>query len=275
MVVDILEDRSRLTNAVAMNSLQFQLSRAIGPLIAGVTLSAYGPFYCFLFNALSFVPLIVILEGIPNRQQVFGDTEAMMKRLMEGFRYVAEQRVMLLLLSIMAAASLFGYPIMTIMPMIARLLFHSDDKRGLGILMAGFGGGAMIGALLLSIRTPSGKWMLRCIIGCLAIFGASLSAVAFIRDHTILIAILVVSGASMVISLALCNTSIQQRIPDALRGRILSMYTFAFNGFLPFGNLIAGSLAEHRGLAPTMLTLGGGVLVAAIVAALFLATMRA
>jgi hypothetical protein len=80
-------------------------------------------------------------------------------------------------------------------------------------------------------------------------------------------ALLVISGGSMVVSLALCNTSIQQRIPDAMRGRVLSMYTFAFNGFLPFGNLIAGTLAEHRGLEAAMLVLGGGVLLSAGAAA--------
>ena len=74
------------------------------------------------------------------------------------------------------------------------------------------------------------------------------------------------SGASMVVCIALCNTSIQQRIPDALRGRVLSMYTFAFSGFLPFGNLFGGILAEHRGFQPTMAMLGGGLIVTAIVA---------
>jgi MFS family permease len=78
--------------------------------------------------------------------------------------------------------------------------------------------------------------------------------------------LLVICGASMVSCVALCNTSIQQRIPDALRGRVLSMYTFAFSGFLPFGNLFGGIMAEHRGLQPTMAMLGGGLLVAAIAA---------
>jgi MFS family permease len=266
MVVDILEDRSRLSNAVAMNSLQFQLSRAIGPFIAGLALSAYGPFWCFFLNSLSFVPLIWVLEVITDRQKIDG-TGAVMQRLVEGFRYVLEQRVVLLLLGIVAAASLFGYPFMTIMPMAARELFPGDDRRGLGFLMGAVGVGSGIGALLLSIRTPSRRWMTKSILAALALFGIGLLGVGLVRSRPLLLALLVVSGGSMVVSLALCNTSIQQRIPDAMRGRVLSMYTFAFNGFLPFGNLIAGTLAEHRGLEAAMLVLGGGVLLSAGAAA--------
>lgn len=266
MVVDILEDRSRLSNAVAMNSLQFQLSRAVGPLIAGLALSAYGPFWCFFLNALSFVPLIWILEVIEDRQPVAGGNEPMMQRLAEGFRYVLEQRIILLLLAVVAAASLFGYPFMTIMPMVARVLYHAADDRGLGYLMGAVGLGAGIGALLLSIRTPSRRWMMKSILGSMTAFGIGLVGVGVFRSHDLMMAALVICGASMVVSLALCNTSIQQRIPDAMRGRVLSMYTFAFNGFLPFGNLIAGTLAEHRGLAPAMIALGGGVLVSAAIA---------
>jgi MFS family permease len=267
MVVDILEDRSRLSNAVAMNSLQFQISRAIGPLIAGLALSAYGPFWCFFLNSLSFVPLIWVLELIKDRQKVVDDSGPMMARMMEGFRYVLEQRLVLLLLAIVAAASLFGYPFMTIMPMAARNMFPGDDRSGLGFLMGAVGAGSGIGALVLSIRTPSRKWILKWILAALALFGCGLLGVGLARSKPVVLALLVVSGASMVVSLALCNTSIQQRIPDAMRGRVLSMYTFAFNGFLPFGNLIAGTLAEHRGHAAAMLVLGGGVLVSAGAAA--------
>jgi MFS family permease len=268
MVVDILVDRSRLSNAVAMNSLQFQLSRALGPLLAGLALSAYGPFWCFMLNSLSFVPLIFVLELIRNRQVTMGGTGPMVQRLAEGFRYVQEQRVVLLLLMIVASASLFGYPFMTIMPMAARILYHgADDKRGLGFLMACVGIGAGIGALVLSIRTPPRHMMMKSILAALATFGVGLLCVGLFHSRVLIMAVLVICGGSMVVSLALCNTSIQQRIPDAMRGRVLSMYTFAFNGFLPFGNLIAGTIAEHRGLPAAMLVLGGGVLLSAGAAA--------
>src|SRR5204863_3998719 len=146
MVVDLLDDRSRLSNAVAMNSLQFNLSRVIGPLLAGITLSAWGSFWCFLFNALSFLPLIWILGRLKKRQRPPEATATLWARLAEGFRYVGANRIVMVLLAIVAAASLFGYPYMTIMPMIARSLYAHDDARGLGILMGGIGAGALAGS---------------------------------------------------------------------------------------------------------------------------------
>jgi MFS family permease len=266
MVVDLLDDRSRLPNAIAMNSLQFNLSRVIGPLIAGVSLSLYGTFWCFFFNAISFLPLIWALGTIRDRQLRHpGSQAAMVSHIFEAFRYVSRDRLVLLLLVIVAAASLFGYPYLNLMPMIARALFK-NDAQGLGLMMGGVGAGALTGSLILSVRMPPQRAMTRTILITLATFGLGLSGIGLFRNRGPVFAALVVCGASMVISIALCNTSIQQRIPDTMRGRVLSMYTFAFSGFLPFGNLTGGILAEHRGLQPTMLVLGGGLLVTAIAA---------
>lgn len=268
MVVDLLDDRSRLPNAVAMNSLQFNLSRVVGPLLAGLTLSAWGSFWCFLFNAISFLPLIWALRRLTKRQHPPEATSKLWALLAEGFRYVRSDRVVLLLLGIVAAASLFGYPYVTIMPMVARTLYAHDDARGLGILMGGIGIGALAGSVALSMTTPSPRRMMPSILTAILTFGIALGAVGFVRAHVPVLALFAVCGAAMVVGVALCNTSIQQRVPDAMRGRVLSMYTFAFFAFLPFGNLFAGILAEHRGLAPTMLAMGGGLVVAGAAAAM-------
>jgi MFS family permease len=262
MVVDLLEDRTRLSNAVAMNSLQFNLSRALGPLLAGLTLHAWGSFWCFFVNALSFVPQIFVLGRLQKRQVRAEPIGAMSTRLAEGLRYVHGDRVMKLLLAIVALISLLGYPYVTLMPMVARLLYAQDDARGLGILMGSIGIGALLGALALSVRTP--RNLMRMIILSLSAFGLALGAVGFTHARLIIVPLLAVCGCAMVVCAALCNTAIQNRVPDAMRGRILSMYTFGFFGFLPFGNLIAGAIAEHRGLPTTMMVLGGGLVAAAI-----------
>lgn len=189
----------------------------------------------------------------------------MVAQLAAGFRYVMNERVILILLGIVGAASLFGYPYLAIMPMIARTLF-TDDARGLGFLMSGVGGGALVASLALSLRTPPRRLMMPVILTALVAFGVALMAIGFVRSQGVITAVLAVAGASMVVCVALCNTSIQQRVPDAMRGRVLSMYTLAFYAFLPFGNLVAGTIAEHRGLPPTMLLLGGGLLLSALVA---------
>ena len=261
MVVDLLDDRSRLPNAVAMNSLQFNFSRVVGPLLAGVTLAAYGAFWCFFFNAISFLPLIWVLTRLKPRQQYAASTGPMWERLAEGFRYVRGERAVIVLLGCAAAASLFGYPYLNLMPVVARSLFH-DDARGLGVLMGGIGVGALIGSLALSIRTPRSDRMMPIILTCMTAFGIALASVGFVKREGLVLTLLAICGAAMVVCMALCNTSIQQRIPDEMRGRVLSMYTFAFFAVIPFGNLFSGIVAEHRGIALTLAMLGGGLLVA-------------
>ncbi len=251
MVVDLLDDRRNLPNAVAMNSLQFNLSRAIGPLLAGATLAAWGPFWCFLFNALSFLPLIVILGRLKERQQTPSDsTVELWARLREGLAYVRRDRAVALALGIVAAASLFGF----------------NDAVGLGYLMGAIGAGSLAGALAISVRTPSSRRMMPAILGSLTFFGAGLAIVAIMRAQAIVLFALFVCGAAMVTCTALSNTSIQQRVPDGMRGRVLSMYTFCLFAFLPFGNLLGGIVAEHYGIRLTFGALGGGLIVSALAA---------
>jgi len=270
MVVDLLEDRTRLPNAVAMNSLQFNLSRVVGPLLAGAALSAWGSFWCFFINALSFVPLIWVLYTIHNRQQLLDADEAMVKRFVDGFRFVRRDRTILLLLSIVSAASLFGFPFLSLLPIIARNLFAMNDAQGMGYLTGGVGVGALMGALILSVKTFSQKRMIAGAFVCLTAFGVALAGVGIIHNMSLVLGLLVICGYTMVTTLALCNTTIQQRVPDNMRGRVLSMYTFAYYAFAPLGNLGSGMLAEHRGIGVTLLAAGGAMVLSTIVAALFL-----
>jgi predicted MFS family arabinose efflux permease len=265
-VLDLLDDRARLANAVAMNSLQFQLSRAIGPLLAGATLSAFGSFWCFFFNALSFLPLIFILGRIRKRQEPAGETAPLMEHLGAGFTYVRGDKMILVALGVAGAASIFGFPYLNLMPIVARKLFAATEAEGLGYLMGAIGTGAMIAALSLSVKSPARTTMLPAIVITLALFGAALSGVGILRWRFAVMALLFLCGLAMVSCLALCNTSIQQRVPDHMRGRVLSMYTFSFYALYPFGSLGSGVLAEHLGIGRTLLLLGGGLLVCAVVA---------
>lgn len=264
MILDLLEDRARLPNAIAMNSLQFNLSRAVGPLLAGIALSAWGAFACFFVNAVSFLPLIVVLGRTTRRQQVHERAGAILARLREGFAYVRQDRLVTLLLAAAAAGSLFGYPYVNLMPVLARRLF-ANDAVGTGYLVGAIGAGALLGALTLSIYTPRRK--LPTIAGTTAMFGIALASVAFVKSTTAVMALLVVCGTGMVVSLALCNTLIQQRTPDAMRGRVLSMYTFSWFAFTPIGNLIAGVVAEQRGITRALVVLGCALVVTATLVA--------
>ncbi|MEO8380461.1 MAG: MFS transporter [Acidobacteriota bacterium] len=269
MVLDLLDDRSRLANAVAMNSLQFQLSRVIGPLLAGVLLSGLGAFWCFLVNSLSFLPLIFILTRIRRRQRPVTASGGVWERLRAGFAYVRGYRTIMMVLMVSAAASAFGFPYINLMPVVARKLFPLDDARGLGFLLGAIGTGALVASLTLSIRTPPRHTMMPAIVITLGTFGAALTGVGYARTPLVAMPLLFLCGVSMVTCLALCNTALQQRVPDDMRGRVLSMYTFSFYAFIPFGNLGSGILAEHRGIGLTLLILGTIVLTSAIAAAVF------
>ena len=266
MVVDLLDDRSRLPNAVAMNSLQFQLSRVVGPLLAGITLSAWGTFWCFFLNALSFLPLIWVLYTIKNRQVMIEAEEALLERFAAGFRYVVREQLILLVILIVAAACLFGYPYLNLMPVVARKLF-TNDAQGLGYLMGGTGAGAMLAALALSVRMPSPRETLITILASLFAFGVALSTAGFAHGPKAAVGLFMICGFSMVTCTALCNTTIQRRVPDAMRGRVLAMFTFASYVFLPFGNLGGGILAEHRGIAVTLLVMGLALVISAVAGA--------
>jgi len=266
MLVDLLDDRSRISNAVAMNALQFNLSRALGPLLAALALSAWGAFWCFFLNALSFLPLIRVLGLLRDRQQRSATVEQpMLVRLAEGFRYVRSEPTVMTLLCTMMAASLFGYPLITLMPIVARKLF-TNDASGLGFLMGAFGGGALSAALILAIRMPPRERTLRIISCAIAICGLFICAIPFAHQLPLTLVIVYIGGFAMVTMLALINTWIQQRVPDEMRGRVMSMYTFSFFAFLPFGNLFAGVMAENAGLTRTLFVMGSALVATSIAA---------
>ena len=256
MVVDLLDDRRNLPNAVAMNSLQFNLSRAVGPVLAGLALTAWDTSWCFFINSLSFLPLIFVLGRVTRRQVMAERPGAILNGLREAFDYVRRDRVVLWLLTAVGAATFFGYPYIQLMPVAARQFF-ADDRAGNAWLMGAVGTGALAGALYLSIRTPARK--IAIIIGSFLVFGAALTAAAFVNRAATVMVIFAICGVAMVIAFALCATTIQQRLPDAMRGRVMSMYTFAIFSFIPLGTLLAGALAEARGFRVALMAMGAGV----------------
>lgn len=265
MTLDLLEDRTRLSNAIAMNSLQFNLSRVIGPLLASVALTAWGSAWCFFINAISFLPLIYVLGRTRRRQQAHDGPAPMLTRLREGFAYVRKDRVVLLVLCAAAAGSLFGHPYMSLMPVLARKWFQ-QDAAGNGYLFGAVGAGALLAALVLSVRAP--KRVLPVIAIATAVFGTSLAALGFVTSIRSVLLLLFITGVGMVASLALSNMLIQQRTPDAMRGRVMSMYTLSWFASVPLGNLAAGAMTDRTGIANTLAVLGGLLLLTAVAVAI-------
>ncbi|HEV2114529.1 MAG TPA: MFS transporter [Terriglobales bacterium] len=255
-LVPDLVPRDDLVNAIGLNSAQFNMSRAIGPTLAGVALGSLGVAACYYLNSLSFFALIVALLVLHLAPRRVEPGPGMWGAVLDGLRFINRHRLILILLSVPAFLSLFGLPFTVLMPVFARDLLHVGAS-GLGYLMAGAGIGAVISALTLAAQhTAARRGGL--IMSSAAVF--SLALILLGRAHTFWwsFLLLVLLGATMVGALALTNTTLQMVSPPELRGRIMSFYVFAAMGLAPLGSLWVGSVAEHLGTR-FALSLGGGI----------------
>ena len=268
MVQDIV-GRPDVPNAIALNSIQFNLSRVVGPTLAGWTIAGINLAACFYLNALSFLCVIFALFKLhfPARSPVVNNT-SVGADLVAGFRYAWVQRTPLLLVSLVALASLFGLPYLIMMPVFARDVLHVG-AQGLGYLFAAAGIGALAGGFNLARLKP---WNRRGrLVGTGAvIFFASILGFSLSKSLRLSCLLLVCVGWAMVSLVATVNTLLQNLVADEVRGRVLSMHTMAFFGFTPFGSLMVGALADRLGAPIAMaassglaLILAAGLLIAA------------
>lgn len=257
-----LVGREDLANAVALNSSQFQLSRVIGPLMAGVALEFFGLAGCFFVNGISFVAVVVSLrmvrfdgekKALPAHS--VKDRSALWQDLIDGFRYVRNRPRVSALLMLSAVSSLFGAPYMTLTPIFARYIFNLGAS-GLAWMMGIAGAGAFAGALLLAYLGDFKKkgWS---VIGGAFSFGVCLIAFALSTNLYWSLIFLFGVGFSVVTSVAVTNTLLQKLVTDEMRGRVMSMFILTFIGTMPIGNLLAGALSQRYGAPKTLA--GGGV----------------
>jgi len=271
-VVDMV-GREDLMNAIALNSSIVNGARVLGPAIAGVLVAAVGEGWCFLLNGLSYLAVIVALllmsVSEPARQP---SRASPLETIVEGFRYVAATRPVRDLLLLIGVTSLFGMPYVVLMPIFADRILHGGPS-GLGILMGSSGLGALIAALCLAVRRELRGLSLW--IACAA-GGFGVSLLGFSLSHTFWMSVLLMIpiGLSVIIQMAGSNTLIQAMVPDALRGRVMSVYMMMFMGMAPIGALLSGSIAHTLG-APATVALGGVVCLAgSVVFAVRLPAMR-
>ena len=255
LVPDLVE-REDLVNAVALNSAQFNMSRAIGPTLAGLALGKVGTAGCFYLNSVSFLALIIALLviNVPVRRATEAST--VWGAMLDGLRFVNQHRLMIVLLSIPSFLSLLGLPFVVLMPVFARDLLKVG-AWGLGYLMAGAGLGAVLSALTLAAQR-SAERKGGFIVTSAAVFSLALILLAHAHSFWWAFFLLMVLGATMVGALALINTTLQIISPPELRGRIMSFYTLTVMGLAPLGSLWVGSVAEISGTR-FALTLGGAI----------------
>jgi MFS family permease len=255
-----LVGREDLANAVALNSSQFQLSRVIGPVFAGIGFKFFTIAGCFFLNGLSFVAVVVALGMVHFKEAAkyahsVKDRRALWQDLIDGFRYVRNRPRVFSLLLMSFVNSLFGAPYLTLIPIFARDIFHLGAS-GLAWMMGVAGGGAFCGALVLAYLGDFKRkgWS---VLG--GAFGFGVFLIAFAQATRLVWSLIFLFGVgfTVVTSVAVTNTLLQQLVTDEMRGRVMSMFILSFIGAMPIGNLLAGAVS-HRFGAPFALA-GGGV----------------
>ena len=262
MVVQMVDDRADLPNAIALNSSMVNGARLLGPAIAGVLIAAVGEGWCFLIDAVSYAAVILSLLLMHLAAQPRTPKAAhMLREMVEGFRYVNGSVPIRALLLLLAVSGFAGRPFAVLLPVIAREVMHGGAGT-LGALQATAGVGALAGALYLASRS-SVLGLGRVVVASAAVFGLGL--VAFSRAHLLGLAIplLFVAGSGMMLQTAASNTIIQTIVDEDKRGRVMSLLAMSLFGTVPLGSLIAGALATRIGAENTILVGGAICIVAA------------
>jgi MFS family permease len=264
--------REDVANAVALNSAVFNLTRIIGPAIAGITIAVIGIEPLFFINAASYVAVVISLIlmrpkdlHLPTEKAVIErNFHSVVDRLVEGLRYTRRDPNIFLAISVLGVVSTFALNFSVLIPLVARDLLGGDADT-YGFLMSATGVGSLISAL--SIAFGARPTMRRLLSGAAAI-GVAMIGLGFSRSLPLSLALMFIAGWGTISMAATCNTLIQLSVPDVLRGRVASVYTTVFAGSTPFGGLFSGALAAMGG-PPAALIVGGGIAVLAAVVGFF------
>ncbi|MEO7218394.1 MAG: MFS transporter [Gemmatimonadaceae bacterium] len=259
-VVELVEDRNLLSNAIALNSTMVNASRIIGPSMGGIIIALAGEGWCFMIDAISYIAVIASLLAMhitvaPREPR----TTRVLEELRIGLRYIRGSLPIRTSLILLAIVSMMSMPYTVLMPAIATQTLHGGAHT-LGFLMTASGAGALVGALYLASRVS--------VIGLEDVsaaatitFGIGLIGFALSRNLWLSLAILPVVGAGFMVQMASINTIIQTLVEERLRGRVMAFYVMAFLGTAPIGSLLAGIVAARIGSEYTIL-FGGSVSIA-------------
>jgi MFS family permease len=250
--------RKDLPNAIALNSIQFNLARVFGPLLAGATLAALGTAMCFALNGLSFLVVVVALMSLGVKHVPPATRQRMRDELRGGIAYARSQPPIIALTILGFVTTFLGLPLLTLLPVFAKNIFHGD----VGVyteMMAFSGMGAVVGALIVAWLGKFRHMGFATLIVQVAV-GLLLLAFAFSRVFWLSNLLLFLAAGVLIAVFSFTSSLVQLIVPDHLRGRVVSIYMVAFRGGMPLGGLAAGTLASLTS-APIALASGGVLLV--------------
>ena len=266
-----MTSREDLMNAISLNSSAFNCARIIGPSVAGFLMAHVGIALCFLFDGLSFLPVIagLLLMRLPRKETEFATGSGPLAQAFEGFSYVWIHPRVLTILSLFTVVGIFGWSYSVLMPAFAHDVLHLG-ANGYGLLMAGSG----VGALAAALTVASAGHMFptrRMALGGVWIFSVALVLFAFNRNLYLGVALLAIVGFGVVLYFSTSNTVLQSIVPDEMRGRVMGIWALIFGGMIPLGSLEAGLMADNLGTPATMAI---GALICALAALVTLNIIR-
>ena len=261
-VIEMVESREDLPNAIALNSTLVNVARLLGPSIAGALIATVGEGWCFTADALSYVAVVaslLLMTGLrPRPSQA---PAPVVQSMREGWAYVKGFAPIRALLLLLALLSFTGVPYVTLMPVVATHVLGGGPHT-LGLLMGASGLGAVAGALWMAQR-PSVVGLTRVVAVSSLLFAGGLIAFSFSTQRALSMALLAITGGGTMVGFAAANTMIQTLTDEDKRGRVMSFYTLAFFGVMPLSSLACGALADRIGSPRTILASGivalGGV----------------
>jgi len=275
-LIPSLVDKKDLPNAVAFNSIQFNIARVLGPLAFGGTLALAARWafndeqsmgLCFLLNALSFIVVIGTLMSLHVKHIPPATIHRMRDEMKSGLTYVREHASLVSLIVLAAATTFLGFAVLTFLPIFTQRVF----REGAGTysqLLAFSGGGSIVGALVIAWLGKFKRMGLTALV-MQAIYGALIIAFSMSRTVWLSEVLLFLTGAALMVVFSTVTSLIQLLAPNEMRGRVMSIYMVAFRGGMPLGSLVSGYLATYIG-APMVIGVNGGLLI--LVAAYFLLT---
>jgi len=268
-LIPTLVDRDDMPNAIALNSIQFNLAVTVGPALAGITLARLGEKWCFGLNALSFLAPVVSLSIISARYLPEKSGESMFKSLEQGIHFIWRQGAMVALIILAFAMTFLSMPMRTYIPVFVKDIFHRGPET-YGNLLSLMGVGSIVGSLgVASLGNISKKG--RFALSMLMLLGAGIAGFSLSKFLPVSYAMLLLVGASMMAVFATVTSLVQLSVTNEMRGRVMSVYNFAFRGGMPIGNLVSGWLVPAY-TAPVVLGVNGFLLIA--VALYFLLMQR-
>ncbi len=266
-LIPTLVGKDHLPNAIALNSIQFNLARVIGPIVAGTALAAFGMVACFGLNGVSFLFVIAAILALRNVHVPPTATTNMMEQMKDGLRYVRDSRNLKIVTALGFTGAFLGLPLLTFLPVITKNVFN-QDVGFYSWLMTCSGAGAVTGALVVAWLGKH-RHISRVLLMSLGSFGFAMAAFSLSRTPLLSAAILFIAGALLVMCFSLTTSLAQLLAPAEMRGRVVSIYMVAFRGGSPLGGLASGWLVTQVGSAPTVIMVNGLVLASVAIFFLF------